>query len=122
MYHVQFCKSALAVYSTTGTMGIASRFGTRMQIEEGDEQSDSNSVNLPVSTAGWTGLRKAHMLDDLHEFRALAERIEARILSKREELHVPLPAGPIEPFHGLAGFAQGDVGRGNIVGRHTLAR
>src|SRR5882757_9255245 len=79
-------------------------------------------MSLSVSTAGWTGLREAHMLDDLHEFRALAERIEAWILSKREELHVALPAGPVEPFHCLLGFAQRDVGRGNIVGRHTLAR
>src|SRR5712671_2244238 len=107
MYHGQFCKSVLAIYSATGTTGIASGCKARM---------------LSVSTAGWTGLREAHMLDDLHEFRALAERIEARILGKREELHVPLPAGPAEPFHCLVGFAQRDVGRGNIVGRHTLAR
>ncbi len=42
MYHGQFCKSVLAIYSTTATMGIASGFKARMQIEEGDEPSDSN--------------------------------------------------------------------------------
>src|SRR6202162_3691809 len=82
-------------------------------------RSQTPTYDSAVSTAGWTGLREAHMLDDLHEFRALAKRIEARILGKSEELHVPLPAGPVEPFHCLVGFVQRDVGRGNIVGRHT---
>jgi hypothetical protein len=34
-------ETVLGIYSTTGTMGIAVEFRTGMQVENGDEQSDS---------------------------------------------------------------------------------
>ena len=82
--------------------------------------TDSRAL-LMAGLAGWIELLKPHLRHNFLECGALAEGIKARILGQGEELHVSLPASSVEPFHRLVGFAQCGVGRGDIVGRQTLA-